>query len=545
MVMNKQNRLTVALFTLLATLVSPLALATNVLATVSKNKVVKNEVFQLRIIVDKKVSSDALDFSSLEQDFYLGRPSFGSSVNIINGDRSTRSEWNITLAPQRLGVATIPAFTLDGASSKPIEIQVSVDSNEPKISDLIEVQSQLSKSQLYPNESATLTTRLIVKADPRRLQNPNVIPPKAQGISLVALGEPKQYQSVLDGVEVTVLDQSYRVTADAAGEFTLSGIGFKGSVVYGDDRTGTTKLVSANTPAKQFTIKVEPIPADYKGKWLPAASLSLSQQWQDSNGEQIDASTEHSTRVGESITREINLDIQGLAAERFPEIKVNYPSSVRVYQEKPKFNELANGVTRMTIKQVIIAEQQGEVKLNDIKLNWWNSSDGSAQESVLNGLSLDVAPASALNNEPISSPVTPQPTTKTVTLYNAGYWPYLTALFAALWFATLLFLFRNRQRSPQVNTPVQKTSATADKLVEALKEDDKFKASFLVRIWFDEHSCSSPELKQKIDKHVAEMNQSQYSSSSQTWQAKELIQLIKQAEKQSGSVQHKDPLPPL
>ncbi|NOH23637.1 BatD family protein [Vibrio europaeus] len=543
--MNKQNRLTVALFALLITFVSPLALATNVLATVSKNKVVKNEVFQLRIVVDKKVSSDALDFRSLEQDFYLGRPSFGSSVNIINGDRSTRSEWNITLAPQRLGVATIPAFTLDGASSKPIKIQVSVDSNEPKISDLIEVQSQLSKSQLYPNESAILTTRLIVKADPRRLQNPNVIPPKAQGISLVALGEPKQYQSVLDGVEVTVLDQSYRVTADAAGEFTLSGIGFKGSVVYGDDRTGTTKLVSANTPAKQFTIKVEPIPADYKGKWLPAASLLLSQQWQDSNGEQIDASAEYSTRVGESITREINLDIQGLASERFPEIKVNYPSSVRVYQEKPKFSELANGVTRMTIKQVIIAEQQGEVKLNDIKLNWWNSSDSSAQESVLSGLSLDVSPASALNNEPISSPVTNQPTTKTVTLYDAGYWPYLTALFAALWLATLLLLFRNRQKSPQINAQVQKTSTTADKLVNALKEDDKVKASFLVKTWLDEHPYISSDLKQKIDKQVAEMNQSQYSNSSQSWQANELIALIKQAEKQSGSSRHKDQLPPL
>ncbi|MDC5805980.1 BatD family protein [Vibrio europaeus] len=543
--MNKQNRLTVALFALLITFVSPLALATNVLATVSKNKVVKNEVFQLRIVVDKKVSSDALDFRSLEQDFYLGRPSFGSSVNIINGDRSTRSEWNITLAPQRLGVATIPAFTLDGASSKPIKIQVSVDSNEPKISDLIEVQSQLSKSQLYPNESAILTTRLIVKADPRRLQNPNVIPPKAQGISLVALGEPKQYQSVLDGVEVTVLDQSYRVTADAAGEFTLSGIGFKGSVVYGDDRTGTTKLVSANTPAKQFTIKVKPIPADYKGKWLPAASLLLSQQWQDSNGEQIDASTAHSTRVGESITREINLDIQGLAAERFPEIKISYPSSVRVYQEKPKFSELANGVTRMTIKQVIIAEQKGEVKLNDIKLNWWNSSDSSAQESVLSGLSLDVSPAPALNNEPISSPSTSQPTTKTVALYDAGYWPYLTAAFAILWLATLVLLLRKRQKSPQINTQVQQTSTTADKLVNALKQDDKVKASFLVRTWLDEHPYIGSDHKQKIDKQVAEMNQSQYSNNSQNWQASELIALIKQAEKQSGSSRNKDQLPPL
>ena len=259
----------------------------------------------------------------------------------------------------------------------------------------------------------------------------------------------------------------------------------------------------------------------------------------------MDASIEHSTRVGESLTREINLDIQGLASERFPEIKVSYPNSVRVYQEKPKFSELANGVTRMTIKQVIIAEQQGEVKLNDIKLNWWNSSDSSAQESVLNGLSLDVAPASALNNEPISSPSTPQPTTKTITVTDAGYWPYLTATFAVLWLATLVLLFRKCQKSPQINTQVPQTSTTADRLVNALKADDKVKASFLVRTWLDEQPYISSDLKQKIDKQVAEMNQSQYSNSSQNWRANELIALIKQTQKRTGSSRHKDQLPPL
>ena len=130
----------------------------------------------------------------------------------------------------------------------------------------------------------------------------------------------------------------------------------------------------------------------------------------------------------------------------------------------------------MTIKQVIIAEQKGEVKLNDIKLNWWNSSDSSAQESVLNGLSLDVAPASALNNEPISSPSTPQPTTKTITVTDAGYWPYLTATFAVLWLATLVLLFRKCQKSPQINTQVPQTSNTADRLVNALKANAKVKA---------------------------------------------------------------------
>ncbi|KLN65133.1 BatD [Vibrio sp. VPAP30] len=545
MVMKRQNKLCVALFALIVAFTSPLAFATTVMATVSKNKVVKNEVFQLRVVVNKKVSSDALNLSALDSDFYVGRPSFGSSINIINGDRSTRSEWNITLAAHRLGIATIPAFTIDGVSSQPLKIQISADSNEPKISDLIEVQSHLSKAQLYPNESAQLNTRLIVKADPRRLQNPNVIPPQAQGVSLTALGEPKQYQSVLDGVEVTVVDQSYRVTADMAGEYQLSGIGFQGSVVYGDNRSGTTKLVSADTPAQQFKIQVDPIPSNYQGAWLPAASLSLSQQWLDSNGENIDASAVYSTRVGESITRILHLDIQGLASERFPQLKVNYPSTVRVYQEKPTFSELEDGTTRMTVKQVIIAEQQGEVELNDIKLNWWDSQNKSAQESDLKGLVLDIAPGSTLNNEPISSPVPQNHTVKTVTVYDAGFWPYLTALFASLWLATLLLLVKYR-RKPQAHiTPAQKATTTTEQLLTALKEDDKVKASFLIKTWFDEIPDLSTELKKKIEHQVMEMNQSQYSDSDVAWQAKTLITLIKQGEKSPPTSRNKNILPPL
>ena len=50
-------------------------------ASVSKNKVVKNEVFQLRIVSDQKASADDIDFSVLSNDFFLGQPSFGSSRN--------------------------------------------------------------------------------------------------------------------------------------------------------------------------------------------------------------------------------------------------------------------------------------------------------------------------------------------------------------------------------------------------------------------------------------------------------------------------------
>ncbi|KOO13960.1 aerotolerance protein BatD [Vibrio xuii] len=548
--MKKQAKLFFAsLCALLFVLISPTAFAANIQVTVSKNQVVKNEVFQLRVVVDKKVSSDAIDFSALNQDFYVGRPSFGSSINIINGDRSTRSEWNISLAAQQLGVTSIPAFTVDGASSQPITIRVSADTDQPKVTDLVELQSALSKTELYPKESATLTTRLIVKADPRRLQNPNIQPPtiigdSQSGLSLEALGEPNQYQSVLDGVEVTVVDQNYRVTANTAGDYTLSGIGFKGSVVYGDNRSGTTKLVSANTPAKQFEIHVSPIPSQYQGEWLPAASLSLTQRWGDSAGNTISTDS-YQTAVGESLTREISLDVEGLASEHIPNLKVSYPESIRVYQEKPQFQDLGNGKTRMTVKQVLIAQQQGEVHLSDVSLNWWDTSNSVTKTATLPGLDIQIAAGSGLNNEPLATPATNISKPETVTVYERGIWPYLTALFALLWLATLVMLIisRNHKATNVTSTPA---TSEVEQILTAVKQDDKVKANYLLKHWLDNSEGMDPSLVLEIRAEQAAMNQSQYGSEGNSWKAATLLKLIKKANKgQRSTKASKEVLPPL
>lgn len=87
--------------TLLVSLLALPAHSADLVASVSKNKVVKNEVFQLRVVSHDKVSADALDFSQLEPDFFVGQPSFASSTNIINGNYSQRSEWTVALAAQK------------------------------------------------------------------------------------------------------------------------------------------------------------------------------------------------------------------------------------------------------------------------------------------------------------------------------------------------------------------------------------------------------------------------------------------------------------
>ncbi len=533
MVMMKRYKFyIVSLVAMMLVAISPATFAANLWVTVSKNKVVKNEVFQLRIVADEKVSSDDLDLKILENDFYVGRPSFGTSLNIINGKRTTRSEWNVSLAAQRLGNAEIPAFSLNGASSEPITIQVSVDADEPKVADLIELQNSLDKQQLYPNESAILKTRLIIKADPRRLQNPNILPPRAEGLTLDAIGEPNQYQSVLDGVEVTMLEQDYRVTADKAGNFTLWGIGFKGSVVYGSNRTGTTKLVSANTAPEQFAIKVNPIPDNYQGNWLPASSLSLSQRWSDSDGNAINNDTLE-TKVGDSISREITLDIQGVTSERFPDIKIDYPKSVRVYQEKPQFSQLANGSTRMTLTQVIIPQQQGDITLNDVQINWWNSQKEKQVSSNIEGITLNVNPGDLVNNTEPALLNTPIPAAETVVVKDSGFWPYLTALFAALWLISTVLLVKRKKpsvQSPTINSSEQEGTVA---LIHAIESGDSVRAGYLAKEWILQTNIPDKALKMQIDTQLQAMQASRYSTKALNWDSGQLISLIKQADRHS------------
>ncbi|ASW83109.1 protein BatD [Vibrio anguillarum] len=520
-------------------LLSSAANAAALYASVSKNKVAKNEVFQLRIVADEKVSTDAIDFKVLEGDFFLGRPSFGTSVNIINGDRSTRSEWNVSLAANKLGILTIPSFTVNGATTQPIAIQVIADGESPKQSDLVEIQADLERSKLYPSESTFLNARLIIKADPRRLQNPQITPPAVQGLELTTEGEANQYQSLLDGVEVTVVDQKFRVTAQEAGTFTLSGPAFKAGLIYGNNQTGSTRLLQVDIPAKTFSLTVLPKPDIYQGTWLPTPKLTLNQTWRDATGQIITAES-FKTKVGESLTREWILTVKGLTQTQLPNLSVQYPDSIRLYAEKPQFKSLDNGDVQMTLKQVLIPKTVGKVDLADLTVSWWDTKNESQQSAQAKGLTLEVSPGELLN--PSTSVLTP-PTVQTVTVKDAGYWPYFTAFFALLWMATMVvaWSFRN---APQ--TATQETDAhhqpleghPYQQLKEAVQSRDGAKISYYFTLWRDSVVLSDEE-KTALDAQVNQQLKTLYAPQKSDWDGSALISMIDAIQKKQTKRQHK------
>jgi hypothetical protein len=506
------------------------AMALNVTASVTKTNVSKDEVIQLKIVADEKLDSNNVNFDALSDDFFMGRPSFSSSVNILNGTRRDSSVWTIAIAPQRLGRLTIPSFDVDGVTTAPITLTVTMDDQTPSADELIEVRTQIGKAELYPKESTTLDARIIVKVDPRMLQNPSLSDPIASGLHVSAMGEPKQYQAVMDGVEVLIVDQSYRVTAKQSGDYTIVAPTLRGGVLYGSQR-GSTKILSLDAKAPEVTLSVLPIPKNYNGIWLPTPSLTAAQTWMLDNGESV-TSNSVSVQTGDALTRTLSVTAQGVSAEQMPELNIRYPNAFRVYPEKPSFTDNDDGSVTMTLKQVLIAKSPQVVTLPSVEIQWWDTTSKQAAKTTLNGLEVEIL-ASEDNTAVLPTSSAPPPTE--IVIHDSGIWPWLTALFAALWFAFMGLWMKEKRRSalPLVKTN-NKELTTKNKLIQAVQARDAIAAHAQFDQWCKKERFSNASIS-AIQKELEAMSASVMGQQSSEWDNRHLLELIESMQIEENS----------
>ncbi|WP_375748726.1 BatD family protein [Vibrio sp. HN007] len=510
-------------------------------ATVSSNKLAKSEVFQLKIVASENLDAEDVDFSVLEEDFFIGKPRFGFYTNITNGKKTVKSEWALALAPLRAGILTIPSFKVGNSLTQPISITVTVDPAATTQEDLVEVQVQLDKKELYPGELNTLDTRIILKADSRQIQSANILPPSVQGadtdaFSMEPIGEQKQYQAALDGMEVIVVDQSYKLTANHSGKFVINGPAFKGAILDSSRRSGGSRVIPINTKPELLVVTVLDKPKSYQGNWLPSSALTLTQKWLDESGNEIDVDSVNLT-VGSPITRQIELRAKGISSEQLPNLKVNYPGSIRVYEDSPQITQ-EDGTAILKLNQVLIARSAGDIDLPDVALSWWNTTEKKEARSKISGIQLVVeqgedANVSVTPAVPHTKLPEPQVITETKIVKDTGYWPYVTALFALLWLVTFILYIRARTQSRDTSTePEQKgEDNTTRALVQAIQSRDGFKANALLNQWIAERSRLAPELQTSIKTEAELMQQSLFGAQSSDWSDQKLLKLIKKAEK--------------
>ncbi|MGR5323702.1 BatD family protein [Vibrio sp. DNB22_17_1] len=530
-------------FVLMASLLTSFSVfAQSLQASVNKTQVAKNEVINLRIMADTELGSGAIDFNVLKKDFFLGQPRYGRSSNNINGHTSVQTEWSISIAPMKEGVVTIPSFTVDGMKTDPIKLRVTKNQAEPNLNDLFNFDMSVDNHTLYPQQSATLRMQLVIKVDPRRLDNPQIVPPSIDGMKLEPASDMKQGQRVIDGLEVTIVEQAFRITAEQPGTYMLNGPKLTGSYFYGDSLTGSTQIIPINTKAEQMPITVKPIPKDFKGNWLPASTLEMTQSWQGEQGNPLSENAVSTVKQGSSITRTIRIRARGTQAEYLPRAGIVYPSTIRVYSEQPQFETARDGTVTMTVKQVLIPTEPGELTLPSYTVNWWDSNRDQTRQADISALKLNVEKSdSGLITLPESAlPAQPATTSEPATQSGVeSIWQTLSFVFGVLWLvssAIALRLWKTRAEPRVEKTTNTNNSSSLQELEYIIKQGDCAKIERAVNDYLNTHHFNNEsEAVKAVKEELNLMNQSRFSATQQEWMANNLIAKIKQLAKEKKS----------
>ena len=375
-----------------------------------------------------------------------------------------------------------------------------------------------------------------------------LVAPSGDGLEIRQIGEDRQAETVLNGRRYIIITRDYQVTAQKAGTVKLQGAQFSGVIIKGNRGwgSGVQMPVEQQTEALELTVKSKP--AGYQGLWLPTPDLQLEQEWQPDS---------QTIRVGEPITRTITLRLKNTEQSNMPDLALQYPDEVRVYDEKPVYSN-ANGYTVMTLKQVILPRTEGDLALPALSVNWWNTLTSQQETSRIDGLELKVLPGDTANSFSLPALQAPASSSTVATEFtaaeprivtDAGWWPWLTAAFATLWLLTSLLLFRvwqkNHELKQALSTPGNNKQTAASPLT-GMKQAAKKRQPIQVQAFYQQWASENPghSLLAPLYKEVNAMMTAYYGKQPERWDNKVLLQLIRSISQADSKPGKTDTPPP-
>ncbi len=452
-------------------------------ATLDTTTVTLSDSVVLSVSVDETVDSGKPDFSALKKDFEILRSGTESSTRLWNGQSSSVTTWRITLRPRRTGTLTIPAFTYDGVSSKPLTLTVKGDSPDKAkpSSQLVFLDLKVDRQDPWVQEQVIVTLNLYQRVD---TNDPSLSWPEGQGYIREKLGATRVYQTVIDGHEFQVTENRFAIFPQKSGDITLPAATFTAFIAVGGSAMFDPFL---NTSGKQIgrrtqeiTLRVKAKPADFPAdaSWLPSPRVLMEDTVTPDKSE---------FRVGEPITRTITLQAHGIAPSVLPPLPPPAGDGYKVYPEKAKTAgaPVDEGyVSQRQEAQAFIPTRPGPLVLPAIEVRFWNTRTQTVDTTSLPARTVTVvaAPGTTPATPPVSGPgaltgddaappslqslPTPHPPTSIAN--NPLVWQGLFAAALAGWLATVAFWVWQRRKAAR--RPVDPESEATERRLKELRK---------------------------------------------------------------------------
>ncbi len=384
---------------LLTQLISAAAYAdvNSVEATIDRNPVMLDEAIRLTITADGSADRDAFDSSPLLKDFVVGRTSVSSQTSIVNFDTKRTTVWTTTLFPRKEGTFTIPSLTIEGRSTKPIQVEVIPVQEQSNVARDYFVTTDIDLNEAYLNQQLLYTVKLFLSSN---IERGSLQAPEMQNAEITQLGEDKQYTDIVNGRRYQIIERQFAVVPQASGEFTLRGPIFTGEVMAANtnQRFGFfNRTQQINRVGPDITVNIKPIPQGIDYPWLPSEMVRVDEEWPQ--GDNFVA--------GEPVTRIVTLTALGVVEEQLPDIPEFYPPNFKLYPDQSNTTTVEKDQSLISQRQTslaIIPTQPGDFVLPEITIPWFNTLTQKTEYATIPARSITVAPATGSNNPSNTTP---------------------------------------------------------------------------------------------------------------------------------------------
>ena len=454
--------------------------ATQLQASVDKNPAMYGEAIQLQLVLDEKVDAGVLDFAVLEHDFRVSGPSVSQSMQIINGQSSQSTAWQLSLFPRRTGSLTIPSFKVGSISSAPISIEVLPASQSNGKGAELFLENSFSHDTVHVQQMLYYEIKIYFKGE---LQRGNLSQPDLAGAEVEQVGKDIENSEIVNGERYQTITRRYSVVPQKSGSLSLSPPFFNGEMIDRDnsryDYFARTKAVSAEGSA--LTLTVNPIPDGQQHHWLPSELVTLTEEW---------SPTAQQLVQGEPVTRTITLTALDLADHQLPDLPLGNVTGAKVYPEQPqsrKAERRGRIVAQKVFSYAIIADKSGRLTMPEVQVHWWNTKTNQPDVAILPAVTLQVAPNPLQTDNEDTVPAQPAAVTSVSEPVSAWYFSYSSWLLLVLWVATVaMWTLQQWFQRPQQVAPTSPETAVrfnARKLKHACQQHDAAQAREQLLRW--------------------------------------------------------------
>ena len=468
------NKLLAAILLLCATLWGGAIHAATLTASIDRSTVSIDETLTLTLQIDSRSVTGQPDLTPLTDKFQILNRSKSTQIRAINGRSEASTRWELQLAPLVAGDVVIPPFNLNGAYSQPLQLTVTAaqpSSRKPVVAnDEVTLQLSVNNKDVYVGQQVLASLQLqtsigltSLELEQLSLDNAEVIP----------LGE-QQFQKTQNGRRYQIYQLNYAIIPRQVGALNLPSLRMVALKQQPRTQYGSRRGQSLQLKTQSQAINVKPQPpgytSGYNNSWLPASQLSLKQT--------LSRPTD-GYRVGTPISRQLQINAQGLQANRLPELIFSPQAGVKHYPEPAKLDQKksAAGLDASQVESyVLVPTRAGTITLPAIEIRWWDTLNDRPQVARIDEQTLEVLAADNViePNRNVQVPIAatqPAPTTPNTSGNSGGVatnfqhsntstkerlitniaWALLCALLATLW-------LRARARSPSQTAKSQVTS---------------------------------------------------------------------------------------